>query len=218
MARSLGISKTFRQLLRSRYHSQVYGDFRGILDTIIPVQSVGTGFSDIERIAWGIATFQLLHINRYSTSSITSAVDIAIEGIGYEADQPPIFPYANRRPLNGPMVVLTPPGVWVPWANTPAPGAIAWIPGVKPTLRFDNSQTIAITGNVTAPPPFWGLELMANSITYYDTALTAPIHQASQSWHTFHPPMILPAGMFLTVCTPINDSSLWISWRYREIG
>lgn len=220
MAREIPFARSFRQLLLKRYGASVYGHLKSVLETVVPVQQVGhQDFSDLERPCWGIATYQALHTNRYSTSSITSSADIAIEGIGIEADQPPtgIQP-GIRQPDYLPVLALTPPSTWVPWANTPAPGPVAWFPGIRPQIDFDPGRTVAITGNVIAAPPFWGLEMICNSSQHYNSTFSIPRYFPNQTWYAFNPPLILPTPLFLTVTSSHDDCNLSVSWRYREIG
>jgi len=223
VSREIPFARSFYQVIRSRYAANVYGHLRSLLDTVVPVQQVGhADYSDIERPQWGIASSQGLHVNRFTTSSITSAVDIAIEAVGIE-----MFDATLGHPLTGPALLLTPPSSWVPWANTPAPGPVAWTAGIRPQLDFDLGRSTVITGNVTAAPPFWGAEIYSDietghlvwvdPLAGYTTYFQYNYYQCN-IWHRFLPSLILPTPLFLTVCTPVRNADLWVSWRYREIG
>jgi hypothetical protein len=221
VARELPFARSFSNVLRSRYGASVYGHLRNILDAVIPVQVVGhNDYSDIERPCWGIASQHVLHINRYTTSSITSAVDIAIEAIGFE-----MLNATAGAIQTGPALVLTPPSSWVPWANTPGIGALSFTPGILPQVDFDPGRTIAIAGNVTAAPPYWGAEIYNDIAVGHLAWVEFPAlvfkeynYYQCDNWHYFRPPLILPSPLFLTVCTPTKNTDLWVSWRYREIG
>lgn len=222
MARELGIAKTFRRMLRSRFRSDVYGDIRGLLDTILPVQVVGQDYHDTERPQWGITTAFAAHAARYCTSSITSAVDISIEAVSVEGYLPLV---GNPRPWPGPFLLLTPPTTWIPWIDAAPPTYHE--PGIRPRTVHDPGQTIAIAGQQNNAAPYWGAEIHSDinashlvwvdPLTGYTTNFQYNYYQGN-TWHRFLPSLILPAGMFLTAVASRVGCDFFVSWRYREIG
>ena len=111
MAKELPYPRSFLRTLRRRLGTDVYGNIRGFLDTVLPVQVVGSkDFADEERPRWGIASASPHLANpRYCTSSITSIVDIAIEEIAFEMRWDATHPRFPGFPVGDhPMVLLTP--------------------------------------------------------------------------------------------------------------
>ena len=213
MAKELPVGRSFRRLQLGRFASTVYGQIKSVLDTVVPVQLVGShDFSDNERPAFCISTFTD-HPGpalRYCTASITSATDIAIEGFGWEQ-----VSKATGLHSTSPIVVLTPPATYVPFQA----GATYWFPGIIPSINPDGSyrygRTVVVTGRTPNVAPYYGLELNAN--VAHDGAgifFTA----AQLTWYTFSPPLILPTPLYLTITTTQTNEYLWTSWRYREIS
>lgn len=203
MARPIAIAQSFRQLLASRFKNTVYGDFRTISDTIVPVQIVGSDFSDVERPAWGITGSTGPFVGEYPSASLTSAQDVAVEAITWQILD--VFGY-----WAGPILVLTPPSSYVPFLNN----GQEWSAGLRMRLAFDAGRSRLFTGSNPNLPPFWGLRLFGHSTWNVPAATVQP----EMSWHRFNPPMILPATMFLTVFCSVKASHLTVSLLYREIG
>jgi hypothetical protein len=216
VSRTYPFARSFNLLFQSRFGSTVYGRIQEILDTVLPVQVVGTDYSDVERPCWGIATSRAGIANRYSTSTITSAVDIAIEGVGLELFDPNYAVQGLNR--GGPFYFLTPPSTWIPWANTPGAGPTTWYAGIRPRVEFDPGRTIVITGCQSTAPPFWGAEIYGGISSWVTDPFLFAQAFPQQNWHHWDPPLILPATMFLTACSGFVESDIWVSWRYREIG
>lgn len=210
MARELPFGRAFLQVLRTRFGTDVYGHIQSILNAVVPVQILGhQDFSDEERPRWGISSYaQHLANPRYTTSSITAAVDIAIEEIVFEMRW--TVGLIGNPVGNHPVILLTPPATWIPFDQ----GATAWLPGIKPDVRFGNSRTIVITGRNALPPPFYG------AFYYQNLERKGGVAEeyATLTRVTFNPPFILPTPLYLTVSTVQTDIDLWVSWSYREIG
>jgi hypothetical protein len=207
VAKEIPFARTFVQSLRSRFQAWQYGYFRSILDSVIPTVQVGRDFSDIERPQWGIYSYASRGgVGLYVSSTITSAVDIAIEGLHWSS----WYRSSGNVAQDQPLVVLNPPVSWIPFALNP----VSWFPGIRPRIEFDPGRTVVITGDNANIPPYWGLALNPN---VFELSF-APAYFAANNWHVFNPPLILPATMFLTCSIPSNLVDLEVSWRYREIG
>jgi hypothetical protein len=123
--------------------------------------------------------------------------------------------------------LLTPDTSWIPWEDG---GAASFTPGIRPRIEFDPGETIAIVGYQDDDPPYWGAELWSNvdyeqaNTVYWNTIGFFAVYEYNtywyqkDPWHRFIPPLILPAGLFLTVVPENRNLNLAVSWRYREIG
>lgn len=202
MAREIAISRAFRKALQTRFRNTIYGDLKGLLDTILPVQILGTDYSDQERPAWCITGSQGALVGQYSTASLTSAVDVALESISWRSLDP------GTGSAFAQLHILTPPDTWVPFLFN----GVIWTAGVRPRTEFDSGQTVIVTGTNPAPPPYTGFILRPSRTLAGGILMTGPTD------YNFLPPLILPATLYLTFVPSIPADDLIVSVRYREVG
>lgn len=201
MARIIPIARSYSRAMAARFKNTVYGYLTGFADTISPVQRLGhVEFSDTERPAFHIYSYQAPVAAEYPSSSITSASDLAIEAISWQA-------FANLgAPEAGTIILFMPIVGYIPWIGAGVP--TYYVPGIKPRIEFDAGSTVAVCGTnpfVTPIAGWWAMSTLSvgnnanNNVLYFD------------------PPLILPATMILSVQYQSARKQLVVCYRYREI-
>lgn len=199
MAREIGISSPHRRVARSRWRNTQWFELRSIWEGLLPVARLGhVDFSDTERPCWGIASQARVPLE-YASASLTSAADVAVEAIGFNAFG------STGTPLDGVFVLFTPNAGYIPFLN----GPLFWTAGLRPRIEFDTGRSAVITGGNPAITGLEGLYLFAprENNTW-----------AGLNWHYFDPPLILPATMFLTLQCQAVSYAIITTFQYREIG
>lgn len=237
-SRVLGVSRSLLNRLGVPNASleSVYGG-------VVPTMSVGRDFFDRERPLWhafGQAPItvggSLISTDGFTTVSLTSEeVDLAIYSVDAHVTrlvdaQFSSFPGPNTtwipRFMPQPNVrigLLTPPASWVPFQFA----GVIQLAGVKPRLTFDAGRAVLIGGYNVDKPPFAGSVRIQPGPWLFNLSVygVAPsVHSlnagnAGPVWR-FDPPLILPAGMFLTVVNyefHANLNFLEANFAYREL-
>ncbi len=210
------INRQFRAILGRLGVARGGNSIRELLDTLIPTKSIGPiEFDDFSQPLWGITAETNINVGRYSTCSLVSDFDLSIQKIGVIAfDATPTV--ANTNLLLG-----VPTSAY----NLFEFPDLAFSPALRPSVkRFDSFSTTAVTTTNTAPLDLgcelgWTSSRIDNNT--FIIAAGVPIVQSTRQQttqeFTFDPPLILPAGLFLSLQPGFQEIGTRVTWWVREM-
>lgn len=214
------IARQFRAML-GRLGNPRRGGPSDIADHLVATKSVGpVEFEDFGEPLWGITGQTLATAGRFSTLSLLSDFDLAIQRVNGH-----IFE-TGFGPINANVNIGVPPSTYDLFEF---PGA-AFAPGLRPSIdRFNAFSTTLVSSQSVGIQPL-GMELFTNStgidIDNFGLYLNVPnglFPYAQSNRQTtghevyFDPPLWLPSGIFLTFQPGAQDVGIRMSVEYREM-